>query len=275
MYDGGEGEPAEHEGAGAPGVSRRTLRPASRVAVCLICECSGHVRWPPFCRTERAPVPGSARFASRIQPAATSRRRVLRSKMRAAILDTRTGGGWRQFIVRVRKWARARELSGYGETNRCLTPTTIPPEVERDEDGRYVAAFPDFGWGATDGATRDEALLEARWTCFGELIATTMREGGDTCRTAVARIDPAPADGRTAGADSAEGGPLRGVPQGRGVETPLLDGPRSRCRRERGAAHAESGSCHQGGHHRPRLAPVGEACQRDRGVRLRDRLPCA
>ena len=53
-----------------------------------------------------------------------------------------------------------------------------PAEVERDEDGRYVAAFTDFGWGATDGATRDEALLEAR-DLLRELIATTMREGGD------------------------------------------------------------------------------------------------
>ena len=53
-----------------------------------------------------------------------------------------------------------------------------PAEVERDEDGRYVAAFPDFGWGATDGATRDEALLEAR-DLLRELIAATMREGKD------------------------------------------------------------------------------------------------
>lgn len=37
-----------------------------------------------------------------------------------------------------------------------------PAEVERDEDGRFVVAFPDFGWGATDGATWDEALDEAR-----------------------------------------------------------------------------------------------------------------
>ena len=33
-----------------------------------------------------------------------------------------------------------------------------PAEIERDEDGRFVVAFPDFGWGATDGATRDEAI---------------------------------------------------------------------------------------------------------------------
>ena len=38
--------------------------------------------------------------------------------------------------------------------------------------------FRTFGWGATDGATRDEALLEAR-DLLRELIAATMREGKD------------------------------------------------------------------------------------------------
>lgn len=53
-----------------------------------------------------------------------------------------------------------------------------PAEIERDEDGRYVVTFPDFDWGATDGETRDEALAEAR-DLLRELIATTIREGGD------------------------------------------------------------------------------------------------
>lgn len=53
-----------------------------------------------------------------------------------------------------------------------------PAQIERDEDGRYVVAFPDFGWGATDGATRDEAMAEAR-DLLRELIAVTMREGKD------------------------------------------------------------------------------------------------
>ena len=52
-----------------------------------------------------------------------------------------------------------------------------PAEIERDEDGRYVVTFPDFGWGATDGATRDEALDEAK-DLLRELITTTIREGG-------------------------------------------------------------------------------------------------
>ena len=53
-----------------------------------------------------------------------------------------------------------------------------PAAFERDEDGRHVVTFPDFGWGATDGATRDEALDEAR-DLLRELIATTIREGKD------------------------------------------------------------------------------------------------
>ncbi|MDE0389757.1 MAG: type II toxin-antitoxin system HicB family antitoxin [Rhodospirillales bacterium] len=52
-----------------------------------------------------------------------------------------------------------------------------PAAIERDEDGRHVVSFPDFGWGATDGATRDEALAEGR-DLLRELIAATMREGG-------------------------------------------------------------------------------------------------
>ena len=53
---------------------------------------------------------------------------------------------------------------------------SYPAEVERDADGRFVVTFPDFGWGATDGATREEALAEAR-DLLRELIATTIREG--------------------------------------------------------------------------------------------------
>lgn len=53
-----------------------------------------------------------------------------------------------------------------------------PAKIECDEDGRYVVVFPDFGWGATDGASRDEALIEAG-DLLRELIATTIREGDD------------------------------------------------------------------------------------------------
>ena len=61
----------------------------------------------------------------------------------------------------------------------CMPDTrNYPAEIERDEDGRYVVSFPDFGWGATDGATRDEALAEAK-DLLRELIAATIREGKD------------------------------------------------------------------------------------------------
>ncbi|MDE0698596.1 MAG: type II toxin-antitoxin system HicB family antitoxin [Boseongicola sp.] len=53
-----------------------------------------------------------------------------------------------------------------------------PAEITLDEDGRHVVSFPDFGWGATDGATLDEALVEAR-DLLRELIACTMREARD------------------------------------------------------------------------------------------------
>ena len=53
-----------------------------------------------------------------------------------------------------------------------------PADIERDDDGRYVVSFRDFGWGATDGATREEALAEAH-DLLRELIAATMREGKD------------------------------------------------------------------------------------------------
>ena len=52
-----------------------------------------------------------------------------------------------------------------------------PAKVERDPDGWYVVTCPDFGGGATDGATRDEALAEAK-DLLRELLATTIREGG-------------------------------------------------------------------------------------------------
>ncbi|MXX89136.1 MAG: hypothetical protein F4213_20440 [Boseongicola sp. SB0677_bin_26] len=50
-----------------------------------------------------------------------------------------------------------------------------PAEITLDEDGRHVVTIPDFGWGATDGATLAEALAEAR-DLLRELIAGAMRE---------------------------------------------------------------------------------------------------
>jgi len=50
-----------------------------------------------------------------------------------------------------------------------------PAKIERDEDGRFVVTFPDFGWGGTDGATLEEALDEAK-DLLRELITATMRK---------------------------------------------------------------------------------------------------
>ena len=57
-----------------------------------------------------------------------------------------------------------------------LDTFNYPAEVEPDADGRYVVTFPDFGWGATDGATQDEAMAEAK-DLLRELLATTIRDG--------------------------------------------------------------------------------------------------
>lgn len=51
-----------------------------------------------------------------------------------------------------------------------------PAEIVRDEDGRHVVAFPDLGWGTTEGATRREALAETG-DPLRELIAAPIREG--------------------------------------------------------------------------------------------------
>ncbi|MCE2392313.1 MAG: type II toxin-antitoxin system HicB family antitoxin [Proteobacteria bacterium] len=54
----------------------------------------------------------------------------------------------------------------------------MPDTYDYPAEIGHVVAFPDFGWGATDGATREEALAEAV-DLLRELIAATMREGKD------------------------------------------------------------------------------------------------
>lgn len=56
------------------------------------------------------------------------------------------------------------------------TPLAYPAKLTQDEDGRFVVTFPDFGWGATDGATREEALEEAQ-DALEEIIATYLASG--------------------------------------------------------------------------------------------------
>ena len=89
-------------------------------------------------------------------------------------------------IVGTGVWAAHKVLPPVGDDDggmqegrlRRDPPVEYPAEVVRGEDGRYVVTFPDFGWGATDGATLDEALAEAR-DLLRELIAATTRDGGD------------------------------------------------------------------------------------------------
>ena len=49
--------------------------------------------------------------------------------------------------------------------------------IERDQHRRLVVPFSGFGWGATDGATRDEVLAEAPHL-LREFIVATVRESG-------------------------------------------------------------------------------------------------
>lgn len=57
-----------------------------------------------------------------------------------------------------------------------MKTSAYPANITRDSDGRYVVTFPDFGWGATDGATREEALFEAE-DCLAEIVASTIDDG--------------------------------------------------------------------------------------------------
>lgn len=59
-----------------------------------------------------------------------------------------------------------------------MKTSAYPANVVRDKDGRYVVTFPDFGWGATDGATLEEAIFEAE-DCLAEIVASTIDDGAD------------------------------------------------------------------------------------------------
>ena len=140
-----------------------------------------------------------------------------------------------------------------------------PAEIERGEDGRCVITFPDFGWGATDGATRDEALTDAR-DLLREPIADTIREGEalpEPSRPGKSRplvIPPVQIALKAAF--------VRCLPPNRPFETPYC--PRLGRHRKRGAAHVEPGARHQGGHYRRCTAPARQANSFDRQVSSRN-----
>ena len=64
---------------------------------------------------------------------------------------------------------------------------TYLAEVEHDEDHRYVVTIPDFEWGATDGATRDEPLTKVRHL-LPKLVATTMQVWKELPKASNARL---------------------------------------------------------------------------------------
>ncbi len=66
---------------------------------------------------------------------------------------------------------------------------TYPAKIERDEDGAYIVTFPDFSYGATDGATETEALVDAV-DLLRELLVGTIRDGEDIPRPSAARGRP-------------------------------------------------------------------------------------
>ena len=51
-----------------------------------------------------------------------------------------------------------------------------PAKITRNKDNRFIVTFPNFGRGVADGATREEALIEAK-DLLRELLATEMRRG--------------------------------------------------------------------------------------------------
>jgi len=72
-----------------------------------------------------------------------------------------------------------RHLTQRRKADTRLTPGVIyayTAKIEQDEEGRFLVTFPSFGWGATDGATREEALQEAK-DLLREIAMTTLIQG--------------------------------------------------------------------------------------------------
>jgi antitoxin HicB len=51
-----------------------------------------------------------------------------------------------------------------------------PAQLEAEADGGYVVTFPDFGFGATQGDSLDEALVQAA-DLLETMVANYMAEG--------------------------------------------------------------------------------------------------
>ena len=67
-----------------------------------------------------------------------------------------------------------------GDQTRPLAAAELayPAQLEVEGDGGYVATFPDFGVGATQGDSREEALAQAA-DLLETMVANYMAEGWD------------------------------------------------------------------------------------------------
>ncbi len=59
-----------------------------------------------------------------------------------------------------------------------MTRFVYPIRLSHDEDGRVLVEFPDFSFGATDGADVEDAIVQAR-DCLEELLAFCIDDGLD------------------------------------------------------------------------------------------------
>ena len=64
-----------------------------------------------------------------------------------------------------------------------------PVTLTKDEDGRFLAVFPDVPGAATDGDTKEEALVEAM-DCLEEALARCMDDGEAIPKPSPARRRP-------------------------------------------------------------------------------------
>ena len=71
----------------------------------------------------------------------------------------------------------ARSRRGFWQPHDQLArELAYPAQLEAEGDGGYVVTFPDFGVGATQGDSRDEALVQAA-DLLETMVANYMAEG--------------------------------------------------------------------------------------------------
>lgn len=71
--------------------------------------------------------------------------------------------------------AEADEVESRCRKNPIPLKLAYPANIEQDEDGRFVVTFPDLPYGTTDGATLEEARIEAA-DCLDEVLAGMLKQ---------------------------------------------------------------------------------------------------